>query len=122
MRDGDQRLDAVFLELVEHAVIESEALFVRLGLVALREDAAPGDGEAVRLEAHFGEERDVLGVAVVEVDRHLLEVVVGGRVGARGQDALGHDVLDRKTLAAFEVGAFDLIGGGGAAPEEAIGE
>ena len=47
----------------------------------------------------------------------------GGRpVGAGRHDALRHHVLDRQALAALVVGALDLVGGGGPAPQEALGE
>ena len=68
MGDGDQRGDAVLVEFVEHPVVEVQAFLVGFGVVAVREDAAPRDGEPEDREAHLGEQRDVLGVAVVEVD------------------------------------------------------
>ena len=120
--DGDQRLDAVLLELVEDPVVEGQPLLVGLGLVTEREDAAPGDGEAEDLEAHLRQQGDVLGVTVVEVDGLELEVVRCGGLGGRGQDAPGHDVLDGQALAVLVVGALDLVGGGGSAPQEAAGE
>ena len=120
--DGDQWLDAVLLELVEDPVVEGKSLLVGLGLVAEREDTAPGDGEAEDLETHLCEQGDVLGVAVVEVDRLELEVIRCGSLGGRGHDAPGHDVLDGQALAVLVVGALDLVGGSGTAPQEAVGE
>ena len=43
-------------------------------------------------------------------------------LGGRGQDAPGHDVLDGQALAVLVIGALDLVGGGGPAPQEAAGE
>ena len=120
--DGDQRLDAVLLELVEDPVVEGQPLLVGLGLVTEREDTAPGDGEAEDLEAHLRQQGDVLGVTVVEVDGLKLEVVRSGGLGGRGQDAPGHDVLNGQALAVLVVGALDLVGSGGSAPQEAAGE
>ena len=120
--DGDQRLDAVPLQFVEDTVVEGQALLIGLGLVSAWEDARPGDGEAEDLEAHLGEQGDVLGVAVVEVDAFELEVVRGRGFGGRCGDALGGDVLDTQSLAPFGVGALDLVGGGGASPQKSGGE
>jgi hypothetical protein len=122
VRDGDERLDSVFLELVEHPVVERQPGLVRLGLVAVREDAAPRDREPEHREAHLGEQGDVLRVAVVEVDGFELEVVGGGPGGAGRPQPLGQHVLHGQPLAVLVVGALDLVGGDGTAPEESLGE
>ena len=51
----EDRFHAVGPDLVDEALVEGQALLVGLGLVAEREDAAPGDGEAEDLEAHLRE-------------------------------------------------------------------
>ena len=117
--DRHQRLDAVPGELVEHGVVEGQALLIGCLVVTVGKDPAPGDREAEYREAHLGQERDVLGIAVVEVDPDELEVV-GGRPRRPGaDDAPGHHVLDRQALATLVVGTLQLVRGGGAAPEEA---
>jgi len=118
VRDRDQWLDAVLLQFVQDAVVEGQALLVRLEFVALREDPAPRDGEPEDGESHLGEERDVLGVPVVEVDALELEVVRRRPLCARRHDPLRHDVLDGQALAALVVGALELVRGGRATPQE----
>ncbi|MPM68843.1 hypothetical protein SDC9_115778 [bioreactor metagenome] len=120
--DGDQRLHAVLLALVEHPVVERQTGLVGLGLVPLREDAAPGDREAEDREAHLGEQRDVVAIAMVEVDALEFEVVGGRFIGGRGHDAVRHHVLDGRALAVDVPGALQLVGGGRAAPQESFGE
>ena len=127
VRQRHERLDAVLLALVEHAVVEGEAGLIRLLVVAVREDAAPGDGHAEDVEAHLGEQRDVLGVVVVEVDA----VVVGvelvrldiDRNLTRLLEAAAHEVVVDARAAPVDIPrALELVGRGGTAPEEALRE
>ena len=74
-------------------------------------DARPFEGEAVSVEAQVGEHGDVLRVEVV---------VVAGVAGGLFEDGFGQ-VFHRPEVGVGVV-AFDLIGGGGAAPKESIGE
>ncbi len=77
-------LDVGGEELVDEAVVEVEALGVgRAG--ALREDARPGDGEAVGLEAEGLHELDVFFVAVVVVVGDVAGVSVVGLAGQCGR-------------------------------------
>ena len=131
MRDGHERLDAVRLALAEHVLVEGEACLVGLGLIAVGEDAGPGQAHAERLEAHLGEQRDVLFVVVVEIDAGLggiviavLEVEHFALAGAHGKAlrAVRHDVNVRKAATIDVVGALALVGCGRAAPQEALGE
>ena len=41
MGQGDQRLNAVLVQLVEHCIVELQALFVGDGIITVGEDAAP---------------------------------------------------------------------------------
>ncbi len=100
-------------ELVDEAVVEVEALGVGCA-GALREDARPGDGEAVGLEAEGLHESDVFFVAVVVIVGDVAGVAVVGLAGG-----VGEGVPDGGAAAIFVDCAFDLIGGGGGAPEEA---
>ena len=63
-----ERLDVVREQLVDEAVVEVEP-----GLVdrpaPRRHDARPGDREAKRVEPELAHQRDVVGIAVVEVAR-----------------------------------------------------
>jgi hypothetical protein len=103
-------------ELVEHGVVEGQALLVGRLVVAVGEDPAPGDRQAEHREAQLGEERDVLGVAVIEIDSDELQVVGGRPLGPGTDDPPGHHVLDRQALAALVIGALQLVRGRGAAP------
>ncbi len=124
---GDQGLDAVGAAAVKDAVVEGKAGLVGLLVVAVGEDAAPRDGHAEHVEAHLGEEGDVLLVVVVEVDAVVVGVELVG-VDVQGDLAgllvgAAHEVVVDRGAAAVDVpGALELVGGGGAAPEEALRE
>ena len=125
--EGDDRLDAVLVALVEEIVVELQAGFVGGRLVAVGEDAGPGDGGAEALEAHLGKEGDVLFVVVVKVDGVVVGVVLAGQhaVGdpaGVGVVAGGDHVHDAQALAALAVGALQLMGGHSAAPQEIFAE
>ena len=149
MADGNQRLDAVFLELLENRTVEVETRLIRLLLDALGEDAAPGDGHAEHLESHLGKQRDVLLVMMVEVDGLMIGVVLpiqdrsarlfgnGRELGELGRGAIGHPDGDvaggiggadsghigaRGTAPVDVPSALALIGGRGTAPIEALGK
>ena len=90
--ERDKRLDAVGEEVVDEPVIEGQTLLVRLFLVSPGEDARPGDRNAQDLEPGLGEELDVSGIAVIEVDRDALEVVVLWRNAHSSEHAVGKAV------------------------------
>ena len=114
--EGGVGFNAVLEEGVGEPAVEVDA-----GLVgpagAGGEDAAPGDGEAAGLEAELLHELHVVAVAVEEVIGDVAGVAVGGFAGD-----VGEGVPDRGAAAAFADGAFHLVGGGGGAPQEALGE
>ena len=127
MRQGHERLDIVGAQAVEDAVVEGEAGLVGLGVVAVGEDAAPRDGHAEHVEAHLGEQRDILLVVMVEVDTVMIGVEAVGvdvdRNLARLLVAATQEVVvDRRTAAVNVPSALKLIGGRGAAPIETLGE
>ncbi|MNS90963.1 hypothetical protein D3C72_1250350 [compost metagenome] len=76
VRQRDQRLNAVLRHFVEQPVIERQPRLVRGVLIALRENPRPGDGGSQALEAHFSEQRDVLRVTMIKIDRHVLDAAV----------------------------------------------
>src|SRR5579859_6421125 len=105
---GDHGLDALFAKVPEDVAVVSNLAGVELPLRRL--DARPLDGQAVRVLVQLAQQLEVLAVAVV--------VVAGdGRRGA---------VLDAARLllelppVAVPVVAFDLVGGAGGSPEEAV--
>ena len=125
--EGHERLDAVLAAAVKDAVVEREAQLVGLLVVTVGEDAAPGDGHAKHVEAHLGKERDVLLVAVIEVDAVVVGVEHVGtdveRDLARALEAAAGKVVIHRGAAAVHVPrALKLVGRRRAAPEEALRE
>ena len=122
MADGDQRLDAVLRAAVKNAVVKFQALLVGLALHASGEDAGPVDGGAEGLEAHLGEESNVLLVVVVEVDGLMAGIQPVGadsschpfRAGVR---AIGAQVRDTGAFAIHVPCALELVGCTGPAPQ-----
>ena len=127
MREGHERLNIVSAQAVENAVVEGEAGLVGLSIVAVGEDAAPGDGHAEHVEAHLGEQRDVFLVVMVEVDAVMIGVeAVGVDVDCNLTRLLvaaaQEMVVDGRTAAVHVPSALKLVGGGGATPIETLGE
>ena len=127
MANGDQRLDAVLLAAVKDLVIEFKALLVRLGLHAGGENAGPVDRGAEGLEAHLGEESNVLLVVVVEVDGLMAGIQPVGADSSRhpfraGVRAIGAQVRDTGAFAIHVPCALELVGCTGTAPQEIITE
>ena len=127
VRQGHERLDIVSAQAVEDAVVKGEAGLVGLGVVAVGEDAAPRDGHAEHVEAHLGEQRDVLLVVMVEIDAVMVgveavRVDVDRNLARLLVAATQEVVVDRRTAAVNVPSALKLIGGRGAAPIETLGE
>ena len=131
VRDSHERLDAVRLALAEHVLVEVQASLVRLGLVAVGEDAGPRKAHAEGLKAHLGKEGDVLLVMVIEIDAGLRGIVIAvlevEHLALAGDHriALGavrSHVHVGKAAAVHVVGALALVGSRRAAPQEVITE
>ena len=127
MRQGHERLDAVLAAAVEDAVVEREAGLVGLGVVAVGEDAAPGDGHAEHVEAHLSEQRDVLLVMMVEVDAVVIGIEHVGLDVDRDLTRLlvataGEVVVDGGASPIDVPRALELIGRSGATPIEILRE
>ena len=111
--ERDDRVDALGQQPVDQAVVEVQPARVdRPGAVRL--DPRPGDGEAVRLEAEVGHQRDVALPAVVVVARH-----VAGVAGVHPARRTAERVPDGRSAAAVGGRALDLVRGGGRTPNEA---
>ena len=128
--DGDQRLDAVFAALLEHAAVKGDACGVGLRVVPVGEDTGPCHRHPVALEAHLRKQGDVLFVMVVQVDRPVGRVDVPAVAGQHFElaprhgapvRAKGHHVHAGQAPAVLVVSAFALVGRGRAAPQEAFG-
>ncbi len=110
---------------VEHVVVELQAGLVGFELVALREDTAPADGGAEALEAHLGEQRDVLGIGVVEVDALMVGIVLAlhdalGDLARHTVGAASHDVGHRQSATVLSIAALKLVRCHCAAPQKVL--
>ena len=65
---GDYWLNAILVHFVKQVVVEFQACFAWLLVVAIREDSGPGNRSSEGLKAHPGQQFDVFFVVVVEVD------------------------------------------------------
>jgi len=116
VEEGAVGLDAVGEKLVDEAAVEVDALGVRrAGPVG--EDAWPGYGEAVGLEAERLHELHVFFVAMVVIVGDVAGFAVVGL--ARG---VGEGVPNRDTTAVFFNSPFHLVRRCGRSPEEAFGK
>ena len=98
-----ERRDARLQQLIDQTVVEVETSRVWRAR-ALREDARPGDGEAVRVRTDRPHQRHVLLVPMV--------VIVGDIAGVVVLDVarlMRVGVPNRRTLAVLIPGAFDLV-------------
>ena len=62
--------------LGKQLVVEGQPGFVRLGVITVREDTRPGDRYPQTVEAHLSEQRDILRVTMVKIDRHIFNTAV----------------------------------------------
>ena len=116
MEERGIRFDAGGQQGVHQAIIVGDALFVGLA-GAVREDARPGDRETVSLHAHRFHELHVLRVAMVLIRRDIAGLPHGDVSG------LVREGVPNGGLASVLLdGAFHLVGGGGASPEEGVRE
>src|SRR5690606_9029751 len=109
--EGEPGQDAVLEQLVDEATVEVDALRVDGAVGGL--DARPAHREAVGVESEALHELNVVGHAVVVVDRDLGGVAAGD-VPRRACEV----IPDRVELAVFLGGALDLGGSGRGTPDE----
>ena len=110
------REDARLAQCVDEAAVEIETFLIHAAR-AVGEDAAPGNTEAVSLQAEAFHDGNVFGIAVVVIAGHVAGVAIGhaaGRVAEAVPDARAGAVRERRP--------FDLIRGGCGAPDETVGE
>ena len=121
----------MLLALAEHVLVKGQAGLVGLGLIAVGEDAGPGQAHAEGLKAHLGKESDVLLVVMVKIDAGLRGIVVailevehlalaGDHRVALG--AVRSHIHIGQAAAVHVVGALALIGSRRAAPQEVFTE
>ncbi|MNZ44372.1 hypothetical protein D3C78_620030 [compost metagenome] len=128
---GHQGLDVVLSALLEQRPVEGDALGVGLLLVPLGIEPAPGDGGAKHGEAHLGHQGYVFLVAVIEIYGLVAwvelvipqgEALLLAKLDRHAVGAMGDHVDRGQPLAPLAMAAFRLVGGQGAAPEEAFGK
>ena len=117
--EGAPGVQAAFEHGVDQAVVEGQAGLVHgaKAKTPLRQDARPGDGEAVGVDAQRGDQVEVAVQAVVVVAGDVAVARVGDGAGL-----LAEAVPDGFALAVGEGRALDLGGGGGDAEDEVGGE
>lgn len=129
--DGNKRLDPIFMAFIEHGIVEGKALFARLGIIAVWQDAGPCDGQPETPEAHLGKEGDILFVVVIQVNGLVAGVIVPVVAFQHFQPAQRHrkavsakrgHIHGGKALAARLPCAFALVGSGGTAPQKIFRE
>ena len=127
MADGDQRLDAVLLAAVEHAVVELQTLLIGFRFPAVGEDAGPVDGGAEGLEAHLSKEGDILFVVMIEINGLVAGVQTvgtdaGGHPFRAGVGTVGTHIRHAGAFAVHIPCTLELIGSAGTAPQKIITE
>ena len=110
------RVDAVFEQLVDNALVEIEALLVRLA-VRGGNDARHANREPVCVHAEIAHELEIVLPAVVEIVGLVSGVAI--QHAARG---VREHIPDRRRAAVFVHRAFDLVGGSRGAELEALRE
>ena len=123
MRQGNDRLDALGQHIVEQFIIKGQSRFVWLLFIPVGENTCPCNRCAQAAETHFGKQVDILAEMMIEIDGFVVGVVFARYDVCRdlAQDipcARGHHISGTDALAAFTIGAFDLMGGNGAAPQK----
>ncbi len=122
--DGHQRFDAIVTAFVNDIFVEAQSILVRGRLVALGENPRPADRKAVHPKAHFREQRDILLVMMVVINR-----AAGGEAGIAQRMWVerpvsncaavlpcGEEIDVRQPAPTLPVSALALIGSGRAAP------
>ena len=84
MVQRDPWRDAGFQQTIHELIVEGEALGVGHGIIAVREDARPGDREAVGLQPKLLHQRHILGPAPVVIAGGLAVVAVGDSIVTSG--------------------------------------
>src|SRR5580704_5037861 len=112
----DKGADSGFQQGIDEAAVVIDSFGIRRpGTGWLK--ARPGNRETVAVQVHRPQEREVFAKAMIGVAGCVAGVAIFDFAGG-----MGEAVPDGFALAVFVPRAFDLIRGGGGAPEEALGE
>ena len=128
VREGNQRLNAIFSQLIKEIVVELQTSFIGLRLVSVWENPRPGNGSPVDLEAHLSKESNVLLIAMIEINPFQLEIIWCRPLGNQRiavtwlgwHSAFWSHILNRQAFSIQIIGAFILVSCSCTAPEEIL--
>ena len=115
MIEADPRLDAGGQQRIDQAVVEGEARLI-CRAPAGRQNARPGDREAISPYPEVAHQRDVLREAMVMIARDVAGITVGDAAFLTAER-----VPDAGPAAVLADRPLDLIARGGNAPHEVVG-
>ena len=128
VRQGNQRLNAIFGQFIKKIVIKLQTSFIGLQLVPIWKNPRPGNGSPVDLESHLRKEGNVLLIAMVEINSFQLEIIWCRLLGNQRiaitwrswHTAFWSHILNRQAFSIQIIGAFILVGCSCTAPEEIL--
>ena len=116
MIERDQRPDVGLEQGIDQAAVIIDAFGIcRAG--AGRLNAGPGDRKTVAVQVHRLHQSNVFAPAMIGIARHIAGVAV-----LDFARSVREAVPDGLAFAVFVPGAFNLVSGGGCAPEESLGK
>ena len=68
VRQRHQRRDVVHGHFIKQLVIKSQACFVWLSVVAVRENTRPANRHPQTVKAHLGKQRNIFRIAMIKID------------------------------------------------------
>ena len=124
---GHQRLNSVPGALIKYLIVECQPRLIGLLIVAVRKDPSPVDGQPEAGKAHLREQRDILFIAMVKVNRLMAgikcrRIRLGKKSSGRVHITTEQHVRDAESLAVLQIGSLALIGRYGASPQKILGK
>lgn len=104
MVDGDERLDVLLQQVVDHIIVKLHALGVQ-GELAIRHDTAPRDGHAEVRQPHLFSQVNIFLVTMIRIIRDIA-ILVGGDLPRD----VGESIPNAHTTSILIVSALHLIG------------
>ena len=128
VRQGNQRLNAIFSQFIKKIVIELQTSFIGLQLVPIWKNPRPSNGSSVDLETHLRKESNVLLITMIEINPLQLEIIWRWLLGNQRiaitwlgwHSAFWSHILNRQAFSIQIIGAFILVGCSCTAPEEIL--